>query len=135
MNNDIDARLREEIERFTANVTLILQDAVNDAITDALGGRHRGPTAKKTTGKKAKSALASKKPGRKKRVRRSAEDLERIAGRILLQLGKKQDQGIEEIGAALKISTKDLTRPMQMLVDDKKVRKSGNRRSTRYSQK
>lgn len=37
MTKDIDARLKAEIERFAANVTLILQDAVTDAITEALG--------------------------------------------------------------------------------------------------
>lgn len=58
-----------------------------------------------------------------------------MAGRILTQLGKKPEQSIVEIGVALKLSTKELTRPMQMLVEDKRVRKTGHRRYTRYAKK
>ena len=139
MTGDIDERLHAEIQRFAANVTLILQDAVTDAVSDALGSGKRvakatQATAKTTKPTKAKGA-AKKRTRRKKRIRRSPEDLERISNKILSQLNKKPEQGIEEIGAALKMTTKDLSRPMQMLLDGKKVRKKGKLRATRYSKK
>ena len=81
----------------------------------------------KRVGRKKATKRASKKRGR-----RSAEDLEKTAARILAYVKTHPGKGVTAIAKALRRSSKDLKRPVQMLLAAKKIRTEGQRRGTTY---
>ena len=115
---------------------------------EALGGdvapRRRGPGRPRKTATRRKPGRPRKKTtkraGRKratkratkKRGRRSTEDLEKTATRILAYVKTHPGKGVTAIAKSLRRSSKDLKRPVQMLLAAKKLRTEGQRRGTRY---
>jgi hypothetical protein len=67
-----------------------------------------------------------------KRVRRSAEDLEKIATRVLAHVKANAGHRLEEIGSALKTDTAILKRPIANLLAARQLRTEGQKRGTRY---
>lgn len=67
------------------------------------------------------------------RVRRTAEDIEALAGQILGFLVDHPKASVSEIGAALEVSTKELRGVLLSLLEDGSMKKEGERRGTRYS--
>lgn len=135
MNKNVEARLQQEIEAFAANVTAILQDAVAQSVTEVLGpasARRAGPSPASTR-KVAKKAAGGKAKRKGKRIRRTEKDLERIASKLLTQVKRREEQSMEEIGKALGMTTAQLALPVKMLLDEKRIKKKGHRRATRYS--
>jgi predicted ArsR family transcriptional regulator len=78
-----------------------------------------GPTAPKAA-----------KPG--KRARRSAEDVEQVAGQVLAYVQGNPGQRLEEIGRGLKVDTTGLKRPIQDLLATGRLRTEGQKRGTKY---
>lgn len=67
-----------------------------------------------------------------KRVRRSAEDLEKIATLVLAHVKANAGHRLEQIGAALKTDTAILKHPIANLLAAKKLRTEGQKRGTKY---
>jgi hypothetical protein len=67
-----------------------------------------------------------------KRIRRSAEDLEAIAARVLAHVKANAGHRLEQIGAALKTDTAILKRPIANLLAMKHLRTEGQKRGTKY---
>ncbi len=84
--------------------------------------------------KPAKVAKAAKPAkGGDKRNRRSANDLDRVGGEVIKLLGSaKRAMRVEEINKQLGTSTRELMRPIQKLLSQNKIKKSGERRATSY---
>jgi hypothetical protein len=134
----IDDQIRTRIDAFIHEIGALVRKAAVEAVQGALQGA--GPAAApaprrgRKPGRKAAAGKAGRKPGRKsgKRVRRSAADLERMGAALLDQVRKSPGARMEEISAALGEDTKDLRRPVQMLVDAGKLRTQGQKRATQY---
>ena len=67
-----------------------------------------------------------------KRIRRSAGDVESTAASVLAHVKANPGQGVTEIAAALRLSTKDLQLPILKLLGEKKLKTKGQRRGTKY---
>ena len=148
MSNSIDSKLRPTIDAFVAELTELINQAAIETLQDALGGvakparrepgrpRKVGTSRKKTTkrrstkktGKKAKRA--AKKTGT--RVRRSVDDINRTADKVLAFVKANPGKGAAAISKGTRTSPKDLKRPVIMLLDAKKVRTKGQKRGTTY---
>ncbi len=151
MPQTIDSALRARVDAFVADLSEQIREAALEAVREALGGaapaRRRGPgrprkKAKKATRRKPgrPRKKATKRVGRKratkraskKRMRRSPEDLDKTAARILAYVKTHPGKGVTAIAKSLRKSSKDLKRPVQMLLAAKKLRTEGQRRGTTY---
>jgi len=83
--------------------------------------------------KVVKAAKPAKAKAGDKRNRRSANDLDRVGGEVIKLLGSaKRAMRVEEINKQLGTSTRELMRPIQKLLSQNKIKKSGERRATSY---
>lgn len=89
------------------------------------------PKAKKTaTPKPVKEAARA--PGQK----RSPEEMAALQGRVLATVeASAEGIGMESLGKALGVETKDLSLPLKKLIAEKKVVSKGHKRATRYFSK
>ncbi len=142
MPRTTDSALRDRVDAFVEDLTELIRESALEAVQDALDasparGRkkrstRKAATRKKTTRKK-KSAGRKKTAGRRtKRIRRSAEDLEETANRILTYIKSNPGRGMAAMSKALRKPAKDLRGPLKLLFADRKLRTEGQKRGTTY---
>ncbi len=120
--------------------TGILNDVASQVAVDKLSVA-RAPSAPRPAAKPAAKAAKpvarpAAKPAAKpagKLVRRSVAQLEETGKRVL-DLLRQRPAGlrIEQINKELGTSTRDLMRPIKLMLDDRRMRKTGDRRATVY---
>jgi DNA-binding transcriptional ArsR family regulator len=69
----------------------------------------------------------------RRRVRRRAATLRRIADSILAVLSKRGGIAVSEIAAAIGASPRETVRPLTLLLAQGSIEKTGERKGTRYS--
>jgi hypothetical protein len=79
----------------------------------------------------AGAAPAAKAP-KAKRGKRSTADVSATAGKLVEYIAKNPGQSIEQIGKGMNIHTKHLKLPAKKLLEDKKLKTTGQRRGTKY---
>ena len=134
-NNHIDTEIRERIDSFIGELSQLVRDAALEAVQEALGGKApaRRTSVAKANGDANSVATARKAAKRKgKRHRRTAADLENMAGRIFNHVKSNPGQRMEEISAALGERTYDLRRPLEQLKTEKAFKTTGQKRATQY---
>lgn len=144
----IDVRVKS----FVAELEDLVRSAALEAVNRALGGAIAGalgeaaapkgkpgrkPGAAKAaavSAPKAASPVAAKPAGakRKKGQKRSQAELNALQAKLEGFVKANEGKRIEEISKAISIPTGELTRPMKKLIDEGKVRSTGERRATRY---
>lgn len=139
--SDINARIESTIRSFTAELQQLIGAAVRAHVETALGTF--GASAKPAPAKVGRPAAAAPAPAakaaapkavksRKKGAKRSAAELARAEKDLLEYVTVKPGQRMEEISAALGAVTKDLSRPLQKLLDTNAIRREGVKRASRY---
>jgi DNA-binding IclR family transcriptional regulator len=91
--------------------------------------------AKASAPAKAPAPAKAGKPApakRKKGQKRTQAELAALQSKLDSFVKANDGKRIEEISKALGIPTGELTRPMKKLLDEGKVRSTGERRATRY---
>lgn len=122
MNEKIQRELHNRIEAFAAEITEILQRAVAGSVAEVLGGPVKTrPSAR--AGVKAVNA-----PAVTRAKARAVMDRDVLLREVRRQGGRR----MEELGKALRATTKVLRGPMKQLIAEKKVKTSGQARGTRY---
>lgn len=146
--------LQARVNDFVADLETLVKAAALEAVQQALGGagapakRKPGRPAKAKAAPAAKAASAAKAapaakaaapaakapaaPKRKKGQKRTQAELAALQAKLDGFVNANAGKRIEEIAKALSISTSELTRPMKKLMEDGKVRSTGERRATRY---
>lgn len=106
------------------------------ALAGGSGFAGAGAPAKRGPGrpKKAASGGVSARPaGKSGRLRRSAEDLKRVATKIVALLNDHSDGlSSEEIQKSLGLQKKEIVGPIALGLEQGSLRKTGERRGTRY---
>lgn len=120
MDKNIQNLVRARIDAFAADITELLTDAVADAVARSLGSSASRPA--KGAGKRTS---ASRGRGRPAKV--APEDLLRAVAK-----GGTAGLRMEQLGKAMATPTKGLVRPMKLLLEQKKVKRSGQARGTTY---
>jgi hypothetical protein len=123
---NLDVRLQSRISDFVEEINALVREAAVEAVQDALtegSGRARRSTTKART-------TTTKKRG--KRVRRSGAQVDALAAKALKAITLKPARRLGEIAKELRVATKDVRRPVQTLLDEKKVKTTGQRGGTRY---
>lgn len=68
-----------------------------------------------------------------KRIRRSTDALEKVKARILTELGTRSEPvSIGSVAATLGVTSRQITHPMSLLVEEGDVLRTGVRRGARY---
>ncbi|MEW6071823.1 MAG: hypothetical protein AB1726_04405 [Planctomycetota bacterium] len=142
-NVHIDREIRARIEDFVAELTELVRAAALEAVHGALGGatgarpvrrspaRPRKNAAKKAGARPARRATpAAATPG--KRIRRTTEDLQAIGQQVVTAVRAEPGIRMEKLSAGLGIATKDLKRPIELLIGTGALRTTGQKRGTQY---
>lgn len=138
---DTDRQISEAVERFVEELTVLVRQAAIASVAEALGAQAT-PTAapgrgrKKVAGRKAagrKKAPGRKAAGRKAAGgRRSSADVESSASDMLAHVSANPGSSIGDVAKALGTTSRDLRLPAQKLIEDGKLRTTGQKRGTRY---
>ncbi len=135
-------------QTFAASVVAAIRSAsLEEILTESgRGGRttsavpaKRGPgrpktVAAPTNGAAPKAAVAAKPAKKGGRLpRRSEEDLQKVVGAIVGAL-KQAPEGLrsEHLQRILKLDKKEITGPLTLALEGKKISKKGQKRSTTY---
>ena len=103
MNEQVKRQLQARIESFAADITAILQAAVADAVSSALGAARAKPTP-----------VAAKRRAGRPTVEPTA---------LLGEIARRPGPRIEEIAKNLGVPSKSLKAPVARLVKAKKLKK------------
>ena len=125
----VEERIRVRIDAFVTELNALVRQAAVESVDAALSGSVT--MARRTTGRPSKSATSKHKTAGK-RIRRSSADVDATAVAVIRQVKANPGQGVTDIGAALGLSSKDLKLPIKKLLEEKKVRTTGQRRGTKY---
>jgi hypothetical protein len=127
-NSTLDQDIQSRIQTFLAELSALVKKSALESVQAALadgrnGAPRRGPGRPRKSGGSARAG---------KREKRSTEQVEAMAARVLAQVRSKQGQRLEEIGKAMKLPTKGLKLPIAKLLAAKKLRTKGQKRGTQY---
>jgi hypothetical protein len=143
-SNTLDYEIRARIDAFAAELATLVRQSAVEAVRGALGDgtaapRRRGPGRPRKSSAPAKRGPSrppkvSKAPrGRRGRPSRlSPEVVAKTAELVHAHVQANPGQRMEEISAALRTPTADLTAATTALLAEGKVRREGQRRGTRY---
>ena len=130
LNNEIQSRINSFLGELSQLVKRQALEAVHEALGEAAAPR-RGPgRPRSVTMRAGRRPRAIAKSG--VRGKRSPEQVEAMAARVLAQIRSKQGQRLEEIGRAMKMPTKGLKLPIAKLLAGKKLKTKGAKRGTKY---
>jgi hypothetical protein len=134
MNHDIQSKIQQAAARFTDEILAVFSEAFLGVVSDLSNvapAKRKGPAGRgKPLAAKRASAEA---PRTGKRERRSGDDLAKTGERVTKLLSThKKGMRIEEINRQLGTTTKLLMRPMLKLLEEGKIKKTGEKRATTY---
>lgn len=120
MSTDISARMDALVKSFVEKTKRLAFQVAQEAL--ASFGREPGPRSRPST----------QPANGGSRRRRSAADLDQRSGEFLGFVTQNPGLRMEEIKAALGLTTKDLQLPVRKLLRHRAVRVEGRLRGTRY---
>ena len=127
--SNLESEIRSRIESLAAEIAGMVRQEAMASITAAFGGpdtRRRGPGGPKGSGRKK----AGRPRGRPAKAP-SAATLS-LAPTVLAHIKANDGAGVTDIAKALKKSSDVIKPVVARLLADKKVRKTGRRRGTKY---
>lgn len=127
--SNLDAQIRDRIEAFVDEVADLVRRAALDSVKEALEGPGSSPRPR---GPRRKKGGARKKAGSARRGRRSSADVGAMGDTVASYVRANPGQTVTEIGVALGLGSKELRLPLTKLIEEKRLRTTGQRRGTRY---
>jgi uncharacterized protein (DUF2164 family) len=149
--NQAVTEIRQRMKEFTNDLVALFEEANQAALAQASrnsaparrsASTSRGPkrTAKPGGARRAAKLLNSRGPGAKAGTTgrpgrpplQSESETARLMERISKYLSSHPNTRLEEIGSSLKTNTKDLKRPIFLLMEAGRLSTTGQRRGMRY---
>ncbi len=128
-----DARIRASVDAFVEQLSTLIRASALESVQEALGGslpqaarkpgRPKGSTSRKAATRRTPSGRSG---------RRSAGDVEATQAQVLAFVKANDKCSVADVAASMGVSTKELQLPMRKLVEEGKLKTSGQRRGTRY---
>ena len=145
----IQSQIAARIDAFTVELHALVRRAALEAVGAALGGAATGAsaarpaTAPRRRGRPPKSSgaaalvapalSAAKLPARpKKGGKRSPDQLAKIDTAVQAFVKANPGKGVEHMAASLGVPSGDLKSRVALLVDARKLKKTGVKRATKY---
>ncbi len=122
----MESKIKALVDNFVTDLTELIREAALESVRQALAG---APIAK-PRGRKKTAKKAAPKTG--KRVRRTAADVEKLGNAILAHVKLNPAQRLGDIAKGLGVETKDARRPAFALLDEGKLKTTGQKGGTRY---
>ena len=123
----LDDQIKERIDAFAEELAYLVRQSAVESVHAALGSpsipRRRGPAGRSARG-------VTRKKGR--RGRRSTLQVDDLADQILSSLRAQSGRGVGELADEIGVTAKDLRSPILKLLEEKKVRRTGQKRGTKY---
>jgi hypothetical protein len=132
----IDTEIRSRIETFLEEISTLLKQAALDSVRAALGDD--GAPARRGPGRPRKSATGSttgaRRVGRPKGGggKRSSEQVDEMAAQVLAHVKANPGESLEAISRAIRVATKELKLPVIKLLSTRQLKKTGQKRGTKY---
>ena len=129
--SDFQTEMNRAVQGFVAQISELARRAALDTLESSFGN---GVTAKSRGGRllaPAGKPLVGRPPGRRGE-KRTAEDLEALAGKLAAFVKANPGLRIEQINKELGTTTKDLALPIRKLVAESVIATKGQKRSTTY---
>lgn len=149
--NELPGRVQECVDEFVGKVEAIARAAALNSVKEAfealaepvgvpVAGNRAYKKVAKTNGKPEKvekttrpKVGSSAKSEDGTRVKRSAEDIEKIRSQILKYVKANPGARADAVAASVQMTTKELQLPMKSLVKDGVLSQHGQKRGTTYS--
>ncbi len=147
-NTEFEKQIQARVTAFVEDISRLVQTAAFEAIGEALGGfGTQAPSSAKTAPRRTRDenteivveagvvmpVASARSRSSTRRSRRTPEDLEALGARVLQHLANHPGSRMENIAAAVGESTKELQRPMQLLLASGAVTSQGQKRATEYT--
>jgi hypothetical protein len=134
--SNLEADIRTRIAALATELSSMIRREAMASVEAALGGngsaparrgpaRRRGPGRPKGSGRR--QAGARRGPGRP-----PSAATEALAPKVLAQVKAKDGQGVSDIAKALRVNVERVKPVMAKLLAGKQVKKSGQKRGTKY---
>src|SRR5262245_20230840 len=121
--------VRDLVDSFTADIEALIREEIRRGFEAAIGGApSRAPARTVSRASAAPAAKPAAGGRRKKGEKRSPAELVAVKESLCSYIAKNAGQGIEAIGKALGVPTKDLARPAKQLIEAKAIRTTGAKR-------
>ncbi len=127
-NQNMQNEIRDLVESFATELTALVRRTALEQVHSALSGstsngrKTRGPGRPASGARRARGGTG----------KRSSEQVDAFAAKILDVVKKNPGLRGEQLSAAMKTDTKSLRLPMLKLIGDKKVKTKGQRRGMMY---
>ena len=141
----VQREIQEHIASFAVELEQLVRRAAIEAVSDALGqpstrtatAAARSPVAghAPTSISRTAAAPATKPtatPRRRKGGKRDPKEIDALTERTASFIKANAGKRVEEIGKALSTPTKELALPIIRLLANKTIKKSGQKRATKY---
>jgi hypothetical protein len=127
--------LREQIASLAADFASAVMTAIRSSSLDELVGDGSSPShaATDVPARRGRPAGSKNKSPSGRLPRRSAEDIDAMADRIVAYVKEHGSMRAEQIRTDLEIDKKEWMKPLQLALDTKGLKKQGNKRATEYS--
>lgn len=130
MNPQVRAAIQPILDELTATATQRIIDVLNGLPLSALtggGDQAAAPAAHKTAPRAAKKSAGGRL------AKRSPEEMQAVIDRIIEALqGEQEGLSSEQLQKALGLAKNEIQRPLLLALEGSVVRKTGEKRSTRY---
>lgn len=125
---DINRQIEQRIEAFAQELNQLVRQAALEAVQDALGaGAQAARPAPSQPAAKARRGRRAAAGGR-----RSSQQMERMMRSVQEQVAANPGIRMEQLSAAVGVSTSELRLPVTKLLDQGTIRKKGEKRATEY---
>lgn len=130
----VQHEIQTRIASFVVELEQLVRRAAIEAVSDALGpttGRSASTAA--ALGRESTPAAATQAPSRRRKgAKRDPKAIDALTERLAAFIKANAGKRVEEIGRALSTPTKELALPIVRLLANKTIKKSGQKRSTKY---
>lgn len=134
----VQHEIQTHIAAFATELEQLVRRAAIEAVENALGqASTRGAASPRAAvARPAAVSPAAAKPTapakRRKGGKRDPKEIDALTDRLAAFIKANAGKRVEEIGKALTTPTKDLALPIVRLLANKTIKKSGQKRSTKY---
>jgi hypothetical protein len=137
----ISDQIQQRIESFVSELEALVRQAALEAVQQALGGAGSAArvTVKAAPAKvsaapapKAAAAPAAKRGSRKKGEKRAPAEIAALTAKLGAYVKAHPGQGIEAIAKGMGRPTSELTLSINKLLATKSIKKTGEKRATKY---
>ena len=132
----VKQEIQDRIAAFAAELEQLVRGAAIEAVGNAFGtGAPRPAASRPSAGAVAASATATKPATRSRKkagTKRDPKEIDALTAKAGAWIKANPGKTVENVGKALGAKTSELALPITRLLDSKTIKKTGQKRATKY---